>query len=302
MKHRTTFAVFAAAAALFALTPACGGKKGPPAEDFPALGQPAKLTMLDAGGAAAKIPLRWKAEKGATERLAMVLDTNMEIKAGGQTMPMNVAMRMDMDGEVVDVHADGSSVIRMTVKDAKIDMPGMEGAGDMVNDMLRDMAIESTLDPRGLTTDTKVTGGSELMAQLGDQLDSSMEQLALPFPEEPVGVGSKWQALSTQETNNMQVRMAVTYELVKLEGDKGTVKVSLQQFADKQKMDVGGATADLDSLESDGSGTMEFDLTRPLFARAELTLKMKAAMSVMGQDADMKIDAKVSMAPRGAAE
>lgn len=298
MKHRTTFAAFAAAA-LFVFAPACGGKKAPPAADFPALGAPAKLTMLDAGGSAAKVPLRWKAEKGASEKLAMVLDTKMEIKAAGQTMPMNMAMRMDMDGEVVDVLADGSSVIRMVVQDASMDMPGLEGSGDMVKDMLRGMTIESTLDPRGVTTDTKVSGGGALMEQLGDQMDSSLDQLALPFPEEPVGVGSKWQALSTQETNNMQVRMVVTYELVELDGDKGKVKLSLQQYADKQKMDVGGATADLDSLESDGSGTMEFDLTRPLFAKADLTLKMTAEMSVMGQDADMKVDAKVSMSPRG---
>ena len=281
---------------LFAV--ACGGSSAPPKEDFPALGQPAKLKILSPGDGT-KAPLRWKAVKGAGEKLSLVLDTNMEITAAGQTMPMKIAMRMDMDGRVRDVSADGSATIAMTVTDASIDMPGAAGAGDMVRDMMKGMTIESTMDPRGTMSGTKVSGGGELMAQLGDQMNNSLDQMAIPFPEEPVGVGSKWQALTTQEANSMKVRMVATYELTKLEGDKGTVKMTIEQFADKQTINMNGTSAELKSLKSSGGGEMTFDLTRPMLAKADITLKMDAEMEVMGQSAEMKVDAKVTMTPQG---
>jgi len=280
------------------LTTACGGSSAPPKEDFPALGQPAKLRMLAATDGA-KAPLRWKAQKGTGEKLSLILDTKMEISAAGQTMPMNMAMRMDMDGRVKDVLADGSSVIAMTVTDANIDMPGMGDAGDMVRDIMKGMTIESTMDPRGAMSATKVSGGGELVAQLADQMNNSIGQMAIPFPEEPVGVGSTWQALTTQEANGMKVRMVATYELTKLEGDKGEVKMGIEQFADAQTINMNGVSAKLKSLKSSGGGTMAFDLTRPMLAQAEIKLKMEAAMEVMGQPADTKVDAKVNMTPRG---
>ena len=277
---------------------------GDPGKDaYPALGKPAVVQLLSAGEGATA-PLRWKAEKGATERLSMVLDTKMDIRAGGQAMPMNISMTMDMDGRVLDVMEDGSSVVSMTVTDASMKMPGMDGAGaaDMVRDMLKGMTIEATMDPRGAMTGTKVSGGNELMKQLGGQMDDSLDQMAIPFPEEPVGVGAKWRALTQQESNGMKVRMMATYELTKLDGTKGEVAMTIKQFADAQTMKMNGVDADLKNLTSAGTGSMSFDLTRPIMAKAEIKLKMDASMVIMGQAADMKVDATVSMIPKGPIE
>jgi len=272
----------------------------PSKDAYPELGKPALVQLLSAGEGD-KAPLRWKAQKGAEEKLTMVLDTKMDIKAGGQAMPMNIKMKMDMDGKVLDVKDDGSAVVTMTVTDASMDMPGMGGAGaaDMIRDMLKGMTIEATMDPRGAMTGTKISGGNEqMMAQMGGQMDVSLDQMAIPFPEEPVGVGAKWRALTQQESNGMKVRMMATYELKSLEDGKGTVEMTIKQFADAQTMKMNGVDADLKSLSSSGSGSMEFDLARPIMSKAEITLKMDASMKVMGQSADMKVDAKVTMSPR----
>ncbi|PKN56016.1 MAG: hypothetical protein CVU56_18250 [Deltaproteobacteria bacterium HGW-Deltaproteobacteria-14] len=283
--------------------PVAAGAGDPGKDAYPELGKPAVVQLLSAGEGA-KAPLRWKAEKGATERLSMVLDTKMDIRAGGQAMPMNISMTMDMDGRVLDVKEDGSSVVSMTVTDASMKMPGMDGAGaaDMVRDMLKGMTIEATMDPRGAMTGTKVSGGNELMKQLGGQMDDSLDQMAIPFPEEPVGVGAKWRALTQQESNGMKVRMMATYELEKLDGTMGEVTMTIKQFADAQTMKMNGVDADLKSLTSAGTGSMSFDLTRPIMAKAEIKLKMDASMVIMGQSADMKVDATVSMIPKGPIE
>lgn len=295
---RAVVGLLALTAGLFVV--ACGGNNAPPKEDFPALGQPAKVKVINTGEGT-KAPLRWRAVKGVGEKLSLILDTKMEIAVQGQTQPVNMTMRMDMDGRVLDVMADGSSTVSMTVTDASMEMPGMgaDGAGDMMRDMLKGMTIESTMDSRGAMTGTKVSGGSELMASLGDQMDSSLDQMAIPFPEEAVSVGATWQALTTQETNGMKVRMVATYKLVKLDGNLGEVEMTIQQFADAQTMDMNGISAELKGLKSAGTGTMSFDLTRPMLAKAEIDLKMDAEMELMGQSADMKVDAKVKMVPKG---
>ncbi|TNF37266.1 MAG: hypothetical protein EP329_03610 [Deltaproteobacteria bacterium] len=273
----------------------------PGKDAYPELGKPAVVQLISAGEGD-KAPLRWKAEKGAAEKLTMALDTKMDIKAGGQAMPMSISMKMDMDGKVLDVMEDGSAVVSMTVTDASMEMPGMGGAGasDMVRDMLKGMTIEATMDPRGAMTGTKISGVNEMMKQMGGQMDDSLDQMAIPFPEEPVAVGAKWRALTQQESNGMKVRMMAVYELKKLEDGKGEVAMTISQFADPQTMKMNGVDADLKRLSSSGSGEMSFDLSRPIMAKAEITLKMDASMVVMGQAADMKVDAKVTMTPKAA--
>lgn len=272
--------------------------EAPAADAFPGFGEPAKLKLLS-DGAGDKAPLRWRPVAEAAEKLSMVMDTDMAISVAGQAMPMKMSMKMDMDGKVTEVKADGSAVVQMVVADASMEMPGVEaGGGDMFRDMLKGLTIEATMDPRGVTSNTSVKGGGENAEKLAESMNQSLDQMSIPFPEEPVGIGAKWQALTSQETNGMKVRMIATYELVSLADGKGKVTMTIQQFADPQQMDMNGVKADLKSLKSAGAGTMEFDLTKPMLMKAEMTLKMDAALSVMSQAADMKVTAKVSMLPR----
>lgn len=296
MKLSRALVASASAAALVLTSLAALAERAP--SEFPAIGQPAVITLLDAGKGK-KAPLRWKAKAGVTEKLKMVMDTKMQIVMAGETMPMDMKMHMDMDGKVREVGDDGSALIEMVVTDAGMEMPGLEGpeAANMVRDMMRGLTIEARMDARGATSGTKVSGGGDMMAQLGEQMNNSLDQLAVPFPEEPVGVGARWQALTSLEMNGMKMRMVATYELTRLEGDKGAVTVTVEQHADAQVMDMGGAKAELTRLSSTGGGTTEFDLTRPMFAKAAVSLKMDAAMSVMGQSATMKMDARIAMTP-----
>lgn len=273
----------------------------PAADAFPALGQPPTVEILTPGKGKAA-PLRWKAQKGASEQVSMTLDTKMAITVAGESMPMDMTLRMDMDGQVLDTTPDGGAVVSMTVTDTDLKMPGLDEnpeAAAMVRGMLRGLVLEATMDARGAITKSEVRGASEAMQAFTGQMDSSLEQLAIPFPEGPVAVGATWRALSTQQTNGMTVRMVTTYKLVKLAGNVGTVEVGVVQEAAAQTMEMNGTKAELESLSSTGSGEMTFDLTRPMFAKAKVSVDMEARMNVMGQAATMKVTARVGMAPRG---
>ncbi|PIE17468.1 MAG: hypothetical protein CSA66_05805 [Proteobacteria bacterium] len=288
------------AVAVFTLA-ACGGDKMPPKEEFPALGQAAALKLL-APGADPKTPLRWKSKVGGAELVTMAVDITTEISVAGQTMPMNVKMTMDMKASVDEVLDDGSAHVTMEVLKAGLEMPGMQAGDttDTMNEMLAGMKISSTIDPRGVTSETEVLGANPMLGQLVGSMGDSLDQISIPFPEEAVGIGAKWQALTTQESNGMKVRMVATYELTELEGDTGKVKLSLQQFGDPQTINMNGATGKLDKLESTGSGDMAFDLTKPGLAQAAIRMKLEAELELMGESADMKMDAKLSLEPKGA--
>jgi len=288
----------------FAAGPALAeGPAFPPASSFPALGQAPKVELVNPGKGK-RAALRWKAEKGASGKMSMSMATDMEIGVAGETMPMNMTMRMDMDGKVLDVTADGSSVVSMMVTDAGMTMPGLEEAGGeaatMIRDMLKGLVIEATMDARGAITKSEVKGGSDMVKALAGQMDSSFEQMAVPFPEEPVAIGATWRAYVRQVSNGMNVQMVSTYKLVKLEGSQGTVEVTIAQQADAQTMDMNGTKAELEALASTGTGKMSFDLRRPMFAEAQVALDMNARMKVQGQSATLKIKAKVAMTPGAA--
>src|SRR5690606_25201713 len=107
---------------------ACG-KSAPPASEFPAEGEPAKVKLLEAG-AADKSALRWKPVKGATGGVAPDLATSFQVDAAGQSMPMTMNMKMDMLATVLDVTADGSASMESEIVSADLDMPGMGGGGE----------------------------------------------------------------------------------------------------------------------------------------------------------------------------
>lgn len=288
------------AALTFALLVTACGKSGPPASEFPALGEPAKVKLLEPG-AADRTAVRWKAVKGATGGVHLDLDTQIQIDAGGQSMPMTMKMQMDMLSEVREVSAEGVATLDNEIVDADLQMPGMPGGGDassMVKDMMRGLRMSLKLDARGRASDVEVTGGGAFAKQLADQLGQSLENSTIPFPEEPVGVGAKWQALTRVEANQMQMRVVVEYELVSLSGAKGEVKMTITQYADAQTMKINGVDAKLEKLKSAGTGSLKFDLARPTVVTGEMDLKMDASMEVMGTSADMRMVMHMTFAPK----
>jgi len=290
--------LFAALMIALALPPsvACGGQKAPAAEDFPALGQPARVKVL-ASGDGAKTALRFKLRAGDKSEVSMTMDMKSEVRAAGQNMPMNMVMKMSMGSEITELRGD-DAVVTATIRDASFEMPGLGLGGseaDAIRDMVRGLTITFTMSTRGEIRDSKVQSDDAMVGQLMGQLGDSMDQMAIPFPEEPVAVGARWQALTTQEMNGIKSRLAATYELLSIDGNVGRVKVTIQQFADPQTMDLQGIPAELRRLRSEGSGEMTFDLDKPLGVRGELRMKMDTDMTVMGSDASMKMDARISM-------
>jgi hypothetical protein len=160
---------------------------------------------------------------------------------------------------------------------------------------------------RGVTRESKLNLNESASPQIKSALGGvvqSLDQLSNPLPEEPIGVGAKWEVGTRLEQNGLKVQQVTTYELVALEGASGKLKISMKQSADPQKVSAAGMPpgmqAQLKSFSSTGSGESSFDLGRivPSSSNVSASTDMSLSTSIQGQtqamSTHMKMDMKIS--------
>jgi hypothetical protein len=80
--------------------------------------------------------------------------------------------------------------------------------------------------------------GDEKMAKEGaaavlDSLQQVLEFVTVPFPEEPIGVGAKWEVTSVSASQGTKVTTATTFVLKEWTGDAGTITADIVRSAPK---------------------------------------------------------------------
>jgi hypothetical protein len=103
-----------------------------------------------------------------------------------------------------------------------------------------------------------------------------MGQIAQPLPEEPVGVGAKWDTTLTVTIGELTVQQHATQELVELDGTRGKIKLVLRQQG------KGSGAGNL-TLKATGQGEMAFDLARPVPVRAQLDMRIEVELDADGK-------------------
>lgn len=273
----------------------------PPADPGPQNGP--TVTLVSAGSDP-KVQLRYKPQQGDKTSVDMVMKMGMELSMGGggggmprMDMP---AITMTMDTEITSSTADA---FELTADVTKIDIdkkasPDMAGALGPIMQKMVGMKMTSRMTRRGIMEKADVKLPADFdpqMAQMMDQFKQSMNQMTAPFPEEAVGAGAKWTVASNIDLNGAHVTQTVSFELVSLDGDKGTAKISLEQNAAAQTMNMNGVSAKLEHMTGGGSGTMTFDLVRVMPQDAKLGMKTDLAITAQGQSAETKVDVDMTI-------
>ncbi len=109
------------------------------------------------------------------------------------------------------------------------------------------------------------TAGGANRTQIAEALELSIEYLTPPLPEQPVGVGARWEVANTSKVGDIEVVETVAYELVDLTEYAGVIRTNLTHTAGPQAtrlpgMPEGTADAELVALQGQGGGEIEFDL------------------------------------------
>jgi len=263
------------------------------------------VKLLQPGGEPRKA-LRLHPKQGDKKTALMNIKMAMAMNMGGSEMPMKIpAMNLTMDTTVDAVKADGDIQYSVVISDLAIAeeaeansavVDALKGALGGLKGATGSGAMSSRAFTKGV--DMKVPPGADpQVGTMMEQMKEAISHISSPLPEEPVGVGAKWEVKMTIKSQGMTMNQTATVELVSVEEDKITTKTALVQSAPPQKIQnpaMPGIKIDLVKMNGTGSGDVAIDLAQitPLSGNVEMHSEMSMGMNQGGQKQtmDMKID------------
>lgn len=246
--------------------------------------QPATTDVeLVAGGTGPRQLLEVDVEEGHVERTAASLRLTMDYGTGTITLPV----AMPFTTTVTGVEADGftADVVYGRASVARGSLP--DGTGPMVDqalDLVEGTTAHVSYGRNGVLRSSELDLGDDapdLVARLLDNLAAQSFAVAVPYPDEEVGVGARWRASTTLQLGGVEATVTSTYELTRLTDDGHVVSVSAEQSAEPGPA-VGGGKVVESVSSGEGTVTGQRGLVAP--ARAVTTIEGRSTVDVGGQE------------------
>jgi len=249
---------------------------------------------------------------GDKQTLGLTMKMAMETKVGemeSQAVKMP-AMELTMTVAVKDVSDSGEINYEIVMGDASVSdepgvMPQVAEAMKAAFAGFKGMSGTGTMSSRGLShgIEFKAPAGSDPQArQLMDQMKDSLSQLAAFLPEEPVGLGAKWEVKMPIKSQGMTMDQTTVSELASLDGERLTTKSTITQHAASQKIQnpaMPGLKMDLTKMTGKGTGERTVDLGKllPLAGTGEVHSETSMVMNAGGQKQamTMKMDMNIRL-------
>jgi hypothetical protein len=277
-----------ACAALVAAT-ACKHDATPP----PAAVAP-DLELLSPG--AVPRPARYHLAKGQTA--ALELQTEMTISVGGHDNAIP-ALVMQLDLATVDVATDGTAKVRTTIANATT-VGGPPQLQERLGE-LRGIAIAATLSPDGKLHDAAADlTGKKLSPAVTDQMQSltqSFEQIAMPLPLEPIGVGAKWRTKRSLKQGGMSLTTVTTIEVNAFDGDHLGFTMKSELTGPDQDVETPGGKIHMRDIRGSGSGHGTIDLAK-MAMTGEIATSFHAEMASSERNEPLDMTIKLTTRPR----
>ena len=246
------------------------------------------VVVIDAGEEPRR-ELRYAWEEDQRERLQSVVVVGVEASEDGrEMMEMELPVSMTIDATVTKVEPDGSAWVALTfeemafgplsasgdgVPDGDIATAGFDEAMSAVTPFLAETRVWQQIDHRGRVIKTNVQFPDGFPPEARQQIAQTTGSVAL-LPEEPVGLGARWEATGTSVNQGVAVSVTTTMELVEMDGDEVTIAMSLRPADDLET--VLSTVTPFDELTIDGGGTYRLDLggVYPREASVSMTMGM----------------------------
>jgi hypothetical protein len=262
------------------------------------------VTLLDPG-AEPRAPIRFQPEVGSLGKVRMTMTMDLTQDIAGNAMP-KVAIPpilMDMAVDVLDVAEDGT--VHFTADLVEVGLGDDPNTPDMMRELLMaqfdkmvGLRTESVITDTGRTVSSAVTfpeGMPEELRGQMDQMNQSLAQLAQPVPDEPVGVGARWETLSRMD-NTLVIGQRTLYELVSRDGDLAVIQAVVTQSPIEDDVDLGGTPATITAFDSEGQGRSEWLPNSVMPSTARIDMKLVMTMLVAGvQELDQTMIMGMSM-------
>lgn len=244
------------------------------------------LKILDAGKGE-KVELRYAPKVGQSFLMTMGMDMSMEMSMAGQKMPAQempkTTATMRMKTEKVEADSISYSVVVESIK--------AEGGpmAEMMNSMLgsvNGMKGTGVVSTRGENKSLNFEVPANLnpqVAQSVSSIEDSMRNATTHFPEEAIGVGGKWQAITLVDADGIKMKQTIEYTLQSLSDGVAKLDVKVSQTAEPQEVTNDqlppGMTLKLESLIGSGTGVTTLNLAWLVPVESAGTSKTEIEMS-----------------------
>jgi hypothetical protein len=285
-----------------AAKPATGGPTPGPQEAQPeanpaSAASTPQAKLLDAGAEPRKV-LRLHPQPGDKQTLSLTIKISTDIQTGpmpNQSMKMPT-IRMTRDTTVKSVSPDGDILYDLAMGNP--DVAEEADANPQIAQLIKSafsafkgLSSSGTMSDRGFIkgTEMKTPAGSDPQFRwIVDQLRESFGRFLVLLPEEAVGPGARWEVKMPVKSQGMIIDQTTVCQLVSIEGDRVTVKDTIEQRASNQKIQnpaMPGLVLNLTKMAGKGSDDMALDLTRlmPREGTSTLVSEVVMEMNVGGQ-------------------
>jgi len=222
--------------------------------------------------------------------IRLQMDMGLAMAVGAQTVPRMALprMRYEITFRPVRVEASGDFLLEFETTDVAI-----VGSGDLPPDAvdelrtslaaLRGLGGRYVISPRGelrsLDLDVPESLPESVRSQL-DQFRSTLDDLVLVWPEDPIGVGTVFEVEKTIQTSAIATRQRTRYRVTAIRGNHVELETNVESEAEPQDLPSPPSAPDtrirLRSMIGRGTGHTEIDLSAlgsTGSAHAELTME-----------------------------
>ncbi len=265
---------------------------------------------LTSAGQDPKTPMRLKVAKGEKQYVTMTMDMEMKMSTKqGFPLPQQKlpGQKLTILISVSDVASSGDVSFKVTI--VKSEVVSKAGVNPQIEAHMARMiktiagySADVVLSSRGAVKSYKpnLKAGLDAMAKQALQgMEDNFAAIAIPFPEEAIGIGAKWSVTRPVKSQGIEMTRVDVYELTKFEGGAGTVKVTSKQDAKPQEVKAEGAPPGVKQrvikMVTTGTGSNSFSLTKIAPKTSSLTSATDAEMEAefAGQKQEMLLEMKV---------
>lgn len=248
-----------------------------------------------APGAEPRSPVAYALAKGPSKPFRMAMDLEMAMNASAVKIPPTKVPRMALlfdfstgerkggdwpiDGKVAGVTVEPNGAAEEQIAAAlRPQIEPMKGFG-----------MTYLVDERGRVHDLKMSWPEGMPAQAQQMvagMSQSLESMTAPLPEEPIGIGAKWEVIGRAAANGADLLQVSTFELKERKGDVITLDIGVRQIAANDKVSPPGmpkiATAKLLSFDAKGRGSSVIDTKdiAPMSGSMAMTTGMSLEISL----------------------
>lgn len=229
-----------------------------------------QVELLDAG-AEPRYPMRIDPEEGQETTLEMRMDTQLDLTVDGQPQPTGAIPTMVMTMHaLVDTVTDDTVSTVVTYQDARAEgddtaelqavLDTVVGLSGTVTTTRTGAFVEGSIAPSG-DVDPSI-------AQLLQSMDQQLASLAVPMPEEDLGVGARWTTTMSLDVGVAMVETVATYTLDAFDGTAYALDVEIDQ---QYVPGTGQPGVQLVEGSGSGSGTSAGSLQFPFAVEGTVT-------------------------------